>query len=130
MRALYIEESGSTPKIELDSDSGIFRIVGKSFPEDVKSFYIPVIDWIQQYVQEPNEETFFEVSLEYFNTASSKMLLVILSQLKEIQKREKKITVLWRFPENDLEIEDAGIEFSEVINIPFVFRKVSESSTH
>ena len=130
MRALYIEESGSTPKIELDSDSGIFRIVGKSFPEDVKSFYIPVIDWIQQYVQEPNEETFFEVSLEYFNTASSKMLLVILSQLKEIQKKEKKITVLWRFPENDLEIEDAGIEFSEVINIPFVFRKVSESSTH
>ena len=130
MRALYIEESGSTPKIELDSDSGIFRIVGKSFPEDVKSFYIPVIDWIQQYVQEPNEETFFEVSLEYSNTASSKMLLVILSQLKEIQKREKKITVLWRFPENDLEIEDAGIEFSEVVNIPFVFRKVSESSTH
>ena len=98
MRALYIEETGSTPKIELDKSSGTFRIVGKSFPEDVKSFYIPVIDWIQQYVQDPNSETLFEVSLEYFNTASSKMLLVILSQLKEIQKREQKITVLWRFP--------------------------------
>ncbi len=130
MKPLYIEESGSTPNVELDSDAGIFRIVGKSFPEDVKSFYIPVIDWIQQYVQEPNEESLFEVSLEYFNTASSKMLLVILSQLKEIQKREKKITVLWRFPENDLEIEDAGIEFSEVINIPFIFRRVSDSSIH
>jgi len=130
MRALFIEESGSTPKIELDRDSGIFRIVGKSFPEDVKTFYIPVIDWIQLYVQDPNNETLFEVSLEYFNTASSKMLLVILSQLKEIQKREKKITVLWRYPENDLEIEDAGIEFSEVINIPFIFRKVSENTTH
>ena len=130
MKPLYIEESGSTPCVELDSDAGIFRIVGKSFPEDVKSFYIPVIDWIQQYVQEPNEESLFEVSLEYFNTASSKMLLVILSQLKEIQKREKKITVLWRFPENDLEIEDAGIEFSEVINIPFIFRRISDSSIH
>lgn len=130
MKPLYIEESGSTPNVELDSDAGIFRIVGKSFPEDVKSFYIPVIDWIQQYVQEPNEESLFEVSLEYFNTASSKMLLVILSQLKEIQKREKKITVLWRFPENDMEIEDAGIEFSEVINIPFIFRRVSDSSIH
>ncbi len=130
MRPLYIEESGSTPNVELDSDAGIFRIVGKSFPEDVKSFYIPVIDWIQQYVQEPNDESLFEVSLEYFNTASSKMLLVILSQLKEIQKKEKKITVLWRFPENDMEIEDAGIEFSEVINIPFIFRRVSDSSTH
>ncbi len=130
MKPLYIEESGSTPNVELDSDAGIFRIVGKSFPEDVKSFYIPVIDWIQQYVQEPNEESLFEVSLEYFNTASSKMLLVILSQLKEIQKREKKITVLWRFPENDLEIEDAGIEFSEVINIPFIFRRISDSSIH
>ncbi|SDB94015.1 DUF1987 domain-containing protein [Williamwhitmania taraxaci] len=129
MRAIFIEESGSTPKIELDRDSGVFRIVGKSFPEDVKSFYIPVIDWIQQYVQDPNNETLFEFSLEYFNTASSKMLLVMLSQLKEIQKQEKKITVLWRYPENDIEIEDAGIEFSEVINIPFIFRRVSNSST-
>ncbi len=130
MNPLYIEESGSTPRVELDSNTGVFKIVGKSFPEDVKSFYIPVIDWIQLYVQEPNAESIFEVSLEYFNTASSKMLLIILSQLKEIQKREKKITVLWRFPENDLEIEDAGIEFSEVINIPFIFRRVSDSSIH
>lgn len=128
MKSLLIEESGSSPRIELDRERNIFQITGKSFPEDVKTFYIPVIDWIQEYVKSPNPETIFEVSLEYFNTASSKMLLVVLSQLKEIQKQGKHVKVIWSYPENDMEIEDAGIEFSEVINIPFTIRKIADSS--
>lgn len=128
MKSLLIEESGSSPRIELDRERNIFQITGKSFPEDVKTFYIPVIDWIQEYVKSPNPETIFEVSLEYFNTASSKMLLVVLSQLKEIQKQGKVVKVIWSYPENDMEIEDAGIEFSEVINIPFTIRKIADSS--
>ncbi len=128
MKSLLIEESGSSPRIELDRERNIFQITGKSFPEDVKTFYIPVIDWIQEYVKSPNPETIFEVSLEYFNTASSKMLLVVLSQLKEIQKQGKLVKVIWSYPENDMEIEDAGIEFSEVINIPFTIRKIADSS--
>lgn len=128
MKSLLIEESGSSPRIELDRERNIFQIMGKSFPEDVKTFYIPVIDWIQEYVKSPNPETIFEVSLEYFNTASSKMLLVVLSQLKEIQKQGKHVKVIWSYPENDMEIEDAGIEFSEVINIPFTIRKIADSS--
>ncbi|HUW07502.1 MAG TPA: DUF1987 domain-containing protein [Williamwhitmania sp.] len=128
MRPLLIEESGSSPRIELDQEKGIFQIIGKSFPEDVKTFYIPVIEWIQEYVKAPNSVTVFEVALEYFNTASSKMLLVVLSQLKEIQKNGKAVKVIWSYPENDLEIEDAGIEFSEVINIPFTIKKLADSS--
>lgn len=128
MRPLLIEESGSSPRIELDQEKGIFQITGKSFPEDVKTFYIPVIEWIQEYVKAPNSGTVFEVALEYFNTASSKMLLVVLSQLKEIQKNGKTVKVIWSYPENDLEIEDAGIEFSEVINIPFTIKKLADSN--
>lgn len=129
MKSLLFEESGSSPRVELDQIKGVFQIIGKSFPEDVKTFYIPVIEWIQEYVKEPNPETIFEVSLEYFNTASSKMLLVVLSQLKEIQKQGKVVKVIWSYPENDLEIEDAGTEFSDVINIPFTIKRIVDSSS-
>jgi Domain of unknown function (DUF1987). len=129
MKSLLFEESGSSPRVELDQIKGVFQIIGKSFPEDVKTFYIPVIEWIQEYVKEPNPETIFEVSLEYFNTASSKMLLVVLSQLKEIQKQGKVVKVIWSYPENDMEIEDAGTEFSDVINIPFTIKRIVDSSS-
>lgn len=121
MEIISIPETEITPHVELNKEQGIFIIEGKSLPEDVKDFYSPVIEWFDQYQKDPNEETLFVLDFEYFNTASSKMILILLSKLREVHKSGKRVSVTWKFPQYDVELEEAGEEFSELLNIPFTF---------
>jgi hypothetical protein len=118
MDILKLEGTEDTPKIILDKGNGIFEISGRSLPEDSAEFYRPVLDWIGQYAGSPNASTDFVFKLEYFNTASSKLILDVLSALEDI----KGMKILWYFHEDDEDMEEAGEEFSELVEIPFEFK--------
>ena len=126
MEALIIEPTGSTPKIILDKDSGKFEISGKSFPEEGQVFYNPVFKWLENYAQNPNDETIFEFKMEYFNSSSSLLIHEILNLLHTILKQGKKLTVNWYHLEVDEDMLDAGEEYAELVKIPFSFKAVKE----
>ncbi len=126
MEPLIIEASSATPKIFLDKNSGKFEIAGKSFPEESRSFYAPLFSWMNQYADNPNEETLFEFKMEYFNSSSSLIILEILNLLDTILKKGKKVTVAWNHLEVDDDMFDAGEEYSELVKVPFVFNAVEE----
>ena len=118
MEILNLEGAEDTPKIILDKKNGIFEISGRSLPEDSAEFYRPVLEWIKAYAGEPHAVTEFVFKLEYFNTASSKLILDVLSALEDI----KGTKILWYFHEDDEDMEEAGEEFSELVEIPFEFK--------
>jgi hypothetical protein len=118
MEILNLEGTEDTPKIILDKKNGIFEISGRSLPEDSAEFYRPVLEWISTYAKEPNGSTEFAFKLEYFNTASSKLILDVLSALEDIQNMK----ILWYYHEDDEDMEEAGQEFSELVEIPFEFK--------
>jgi len=118
MEILNLEGAEDTPKIMLDKANGIFEISGRSLPEDSAEFYQPILDWIEAYDSDPNPSTEFIFKLEYFNTASSKLILDVLSALEEIEG----MNIVWYFHEDDEDMEEAGEEFSELVEIPFEFK--------
>jgi hypothetical protein len=118
MEILNLKGTEDTPNIMLDKKNGIFEISGRSLPEDSAEFYRPVIDWINAYAKEAGPATEFVFKLEYFNTASSKLILDVLSALEEI----KGMKILWYFHDDDEDMEEAGQEFSELVEIPFEFK--------
>ena len=111
MEILNLEGAEDTPKIILDKKNGIFEISGRSLPEDSAEFYKPVLEWLEQYAKEANPSTEFVFKLEYFNTASSKLILDVLSALEEIAG----MRITWYF-------QEAGEEFSELVELPFEFK--------
>ena len=117
MEIINLEGTEDTPKILLDKSNGIFEISGRSLPEDSAEFYQPIIDWLDQYAGDSNEDSTFIFKLEYFNTASSKLILDVLSKLEDIQGAR----VMWYFHEDDEDMEEAGEEFSELVEVPFEF---------
>ena len=117
MEIINLEGTEDTPKILLDKSNGIFEISGRSLPEDSAEFYQPIIDWLDQYAGDSNENSTFIFKLEYFNTASSKLILDVLSKLEDIQGAR----VMWYFHEDDEDMEEAGEEFSELVEVPFEF---------
>lgn len=118
MDALRIPATDDTPEVILDA-SGDFQFIGKSLPEDVASFYDPIIDWIGEYGENANDTSVFKFKLTYFNTASSKMILDILMKLEELSENGTDIKVEWHYEEEDEDMEEAGEEYSDIVDVPF-----------
>lgn len=119
MGPIKIKETEDTPAIILDADREIFEISGRSLPEDVNLFYEPVLNWLDEYKNQTLEKTLFIFRLTYFNTASSKLLLDILLKLELIKENGNNVEVKWYSPEDDEDMYEAGIEYSEIVDLPF-----------
>ncbi len=119
MQAINIDSTEDTPKVTLDASANKFELSGRSLPEDAAEFYQPILDWLGEYAGGANAETIFEVKLEYFNTASSKLILDVLTKLEDIDNT----VVHWYYYEDDEDMEEAGEEFSELIDVEFELKE-------
>lgn len=119
MNVIKIKGTEDTPTIILDADSEVYEISGRSLPEDVAQFFEPAIQWLEEYAASPKEKTEFVFKLTYFNTASSKVLLDILLKLEEMGEAGHDVKILWYYPEDDEDMQEAGEEFNEIVDVPF-----------
>lgn len=119
MEVIKIVGTDDTPSVTLDVANDIFEISGRSLPEDVAVFYEPILDWIDRYSEEATGKTIFNFKLVYFNTASSKMILDILLKLEEMHEAGKDVLIRWHYPEDDEDMEEAGEEYSDIVDVPF-----------
>ncbi|HUW07549.1 MAG TPA: DUF1987 domain-containing protein [Williamwhitmania sp.] len=119
METIKILGTDDTPHVILDPDNEIFEISGRSLPEDVTAFYEPVLTWLDEYAQNPNSKTAFTFRLVYFNTASSKLLLDILMKLEQMHEDGKNVIVKWFYPEDDEDMQEAGEEYADIVDVPF-----------
>tara|TARA_B100000683_G_scaffold147584_2_gene143026 strand:+ start:1198 stop:1593 length:396 start_codon:yes stop_codon:yes gene_type:complete len=119
MKALIIESKRDTPKIHFDKENNKYEISGCSLPEDSNAFYTPVIDWLSDFSESPASSFNFEFKLDYFNTSSSKVFLDILTILEKIKQSGSQVEIKWYFDEDDEDMEMAGEEYDNLIEIPF-----------
>jgi hypothetical protein len=120
MSPIVITETDETPAVNFDPATNVFEISGKSLPEDVTSFYDPILSWLDEYSGSPNATSAFTFKMEYFNTASSKMILDILLKLEEINEDDAAtITINWYFREDDEDMEEAGEEYADIVELDF-----------
>ncbi len=119
METIKIQGTEDTPKIILDADNKFMEISGRSLPEDVAAFYEPVLNWLNEYSENPNDKTIFNFKLTYFNTASSKLLLDILMKLEEMHENGNNVLIRWHYPEDDEDMEEAGEEYADIVDVPF-----------
>ncbi len=119
MRVFKLQGSDDTPTVILDADNNTFQISGRSLPEDVAAFYEPILEWIDEYAENPLDKTIFDFKLEYFNTASSKLLLDVLLKLEDLYNAGHDVLVKWHYPDDDEDMEEAGEEYADIVEVPF-----------
>ncbi len=126
MEPIKINGTSQYPTIVLDKDAGIFEFKGNSLPEDAKAFYEPIVNWLDQYAQNPNAETVVKFKMIYYNTPSSKLLFQIFKRLENIAQMGHKISVIWMYNEDDIDIKDAGKDLAHNIKIPITLESYKE----
>jgi hypothetical protein len=119
MDTLNIKGTAETPNVIFDPANNHFEISGKSLPEDVKEFYNPLLKWFKVYAETPNAATTLKVKMEYFNTASSKMILELFELLNEMHVDGKTVTIEWYYQEDDEDMMDAGNDYADMLEVPF-----------
>lgn len=120
MENLLISSTKKTPEISFSTD-GRLRISGRSIPEDPTKFYDRLFEWIYHYCLEPSPITTLDVELEYFNSGSSKSLLLILRALVDISKKGKEFSVNWYYEEGDDDILERGEYYESILDVKFNF---------
>jgi len=119
-----IPATEKTPRISFDTESRIFSMDGNSRPEDVREFYMPVIEKMDAYFssESPSEVPyFFSFKLGYFNSSSAKFISDILLGISDYIDKGFNIKIRWFFEEGDEDMREAGRDFSEMIKIDFEF---------
>jgi hypothetical protein len=130
MKLLYYEPKEYLPGIILDKQTGKFEFYGKTCPEDAVAFYEPVFDWLDEYTKEPLEKTVFDFRLTYFNTVSSKILMMIMMRLEEMNEAGNDVKIRWFYPEEDDDLAEAGNDFSGLLEIDFEMIPYNEDNTY
>ena len=121
MDKIRIEETKATPAITLDAENLHFEIAGCSRPENVREFYMPVIDWFEKALEsiddfrsniKEGETLSFDFKLSYFNSASAKFIL--------------DIKINWHYEEGDEDMRDVGEELAEMVDFDFKYIMMNE----
>ena len=115
MDNIFIEKTPKTPKVDFNSQTGFLHLEGISIPEDTVDFYGTLIYWLNEYGLNPLPETTLILKLEYFNTSSSVVLLDMFKILSKINGSK----VDWYYESDDVEMEEVGKDYANMIDIPF-----------
>ena len=119
MEPLIIEAKKFTPGIRLGKGDD-FLIEGRSIPENPDEFYLPVIRWIKDFLEEDPDRPFtIEFRLEYMNSGSTKYMMEILRIIKgHIAEGHHNVTLRWYYEEEDESIQEMGEHFRDYLSLP------------
>ena len=117
--SFILQETEDQPWVKLDQENNDFEIGGKSLPENSSAFYSPILEWISEYVKNPNESTHFVCKIEYFNSSSARKFYEIFTELGKIKQTGNEIKVSWHYETGDRLMQNKGNEFKSILEIPF-----------
>ncbi|MBN1953038.1 MAG: DUF1987 domain-containing protein [Bacteroidales bacterium] len=119
MEKLVTAGSNDTPYFNFDPESGILALGGSSLPENVFDVFLPVVEWLDGYLQQPNPNTVVKFKFEYLNTASSHMIMQILEKFLKLDELCESFTIEWYYDKSDMDMRDFGEELSDLTRFPF-----------
>jgi len=99
------------PSVEFNADDGVCELSGESYLEDTLAFYVPLIKWLEEFLQNEDKKLVFNFKLHYYNTSSSKCIVDMFVLFKEFKDKGREIEVNWFFNDNT---DDSEEEIEEV----------------
>jgi hypothetical protein len=119
MENLVIPFKKRSPQIEFKT-SGELSILGNCFPEDPKSFFVPITAWLEEFKATHTGEVNLSIDLNYVNTSSVKILLELIQNLTGNFKSKVKIN--WIYEIEDEDMLEVGEDLEKVSEFKFNFQ--------
>jgi hypothetical protein len=127
MEKLIINPTVFTPKVILDHEEHFLEIGGESRPQDVREFYFPIFEWMNDFSnrlinsEDNTKPVIINFKFNYFNSGSAKCILDICKILAKLRSLEIEASARWHYISGDDDMLEAGREISRIVNLPFEF---------
>ena len=114
MENIKIEGMERSPEVDFNFAANTFLLKGESYPEDVTSFFGPVIGKLEEHLSSiSGEKVQFTFELIYFNSSTAKVLMGLFEILDEAAGNGNDVLITWSHEEDDDNMEEMGEEFGE-----------------
>jgi hypothetical protein len=132
MKKLIIKQTSTSPMVILDPDNERYEISGESRPEDVSDFFMPILNWLDEFGVDLDEkegrdkagQMEFNFNIDYFNSTSATFILDIVKKIGKIRSTGNDIMVKWHYEEDDEDMLEVGKEMSRLVKFPFEYFKL------
>jgi hypothetical protein len=120
MENFFIKGSEETPTVSLNADTGIMEISESSYPEYTNEIYNPLLEWMEEYMTEPNRKVTFNFRLDYFNTSTSFRFQQIINLLNDyFLNKNGQVVVNWFYQDGDIDMQENGEDYAKDAKMPF-----------
>jgi hypothetical protein len=126
MENLKMEGTFKSPALDFNAQTGVFEIKGRSLPENAIEVYEPVFKWLEDYIKSPATSTTINVSLEYFNTSSSKLIFELFRKFEQLKSAGNNVKVNWYYELDDPDLREEGETFADLLKLPIELIGVQE----
>lgn len=117
---IHILPTHNMPEFLLVAE-GIIKIKGRGLSGNNAEVNEQIMNWIDEYKNNPAEITYVIIALEYLNSASTYILVSILKRLSQVILQSGKLIINWYYEEDDEDILERGEYISETFKIPIKF---------
>ncbi|MGE0636325.1 MAG: DUF1987 domain-containing protein [Bacteroidia bacterium] len=109
--------TGTTPEVILDKSSGTAFILGRCLSANPHEFFKPLVDWANDYVQDPQQVTVVTINTDYINTGSGMAFRQFLGVLAKVQYTGRKIIIKWYCDKGDEDTCELIAMIEEIIKV-------------
>lgn len=111
------------PQIAFDAEKGMLELSGICVPDRTADLFLPILEWVKNYVQNPRDATTLNLKLIYLNSTSKRYLTNLLELIKSCQGN---VTVNCYYDEEDDDMLELGETYKDNSGIPINFIPVKE----
>ena len=133
IESLIIEKTGTTPHIKFDVTNFEFLMKGECRPENVLTFFTPVLKWLTQFKSWtsnqstlPKNQIEFHFQIEYYNSSSAKFLFNIFERLSFLAEEGVNVKINWYYDELDEDLLENGKEFEKILTLDFSYIPIKD----
>ncbi len=120
MENFYLAGSEERPTIDFNAATGVLEISESSYPEYTNDIYNPAMDWLEDYLTEPNRKITFNFKLDYFNTSTSFRFQQIINRLNAYHTASGgEVTINWYYEEGDIDMFENGEDYAKDCKVTF-----------
>jgi hypothetical protein len=129
MQNLILNANNKSPNVIFDQERGYLEISGKSIPENSYDLYKPLLDWVDDYTNNPADKTTFVFRLTYFNSSSAEYILDIMKKLELLYLKGANVEIKWYYDAEDEDMEQIGEDFKAILKIPIEMLETEEEDS-
>ncbi len=116
-----IPGTNRTPTISFND--GVLSISGRSYMENSVEFYSP----IKKLIDEAEGPITVEISLDFFNTSSSKCLMDLLTLVDKKCIAGQDCKIKWSYKADDEDMKDSAEEFRDILHhVPIELEEIDD----